>query len=310
MFDRIVVDEECIDWLTTHALTANFGEDVNAVFNDYALLLGELDKVGRVVRINYRDVLAQSKQAIDSIVQHDLASPEKWEAPIGSAVEAWNDVISFFRSIETTPLAGDGAVALAGIYYMHGYAPYQGSLKALREPHGRSILKEYLTHINFNIMLSRSTGAAILDWSDLAPLYAYKSRGAKPDDAAEGARSAQKLFEIFFPCPIRIRPEKFAKAMGDKRLEELRKLVAEAAAGRATFDPEFAIRTLTEILEAHRQSNVRQRIVGWASLPLDFVPGIPPGVTNVLQEVAGPLWTDRPLEKFSWYFFIADLVRS
>ncbi len=176
--------------------------------------------------------------------------------------------------------------------------------------HVREILRGYLSYLNQSVLLARECRAALIDWWDMRPLYDRKFAASLSDVSHDqgAAIGARKAFELFFPSCYPKDVRSFVKSMDDRRVEDFRRLVADSLAGKVEFDHDFAVDTLRTLAISSHQTAIRRKIVGYATLPLHFVPVVGLALPKVVDEAAEKLWSDRPVEKFEWYYFMNELV--
>jgi hypothetical protein len=97
----------------------------------------------------------------------------------------------------------------------------------------RNVLRAYLTYVDANLIISHQLDLGFHDWLDFTLFYTTKflSVGRSEDPVQAGREQLEKLFTLPFP-ELAIRSTRaLMKALSDKRIDDLRLLVAEAVEG-------------------------------------------------------------------------------
>jgi hypothetical protein len=183
--------------------------------------------------------------------------------------------------------------------------------KEYREPL-RQVLRSYLAYVNANLILSNELGITFHDWLDFTPFYAAKflSVGKDRDAVSEGQEQVERLFTISFP-ELAIRDTKaLIRALNDKRLDDLRSLVNDAIAGKVKFDEQFAKSVLTEVLDSEKRARKVRNILGYASMPVGFLPWIGTPLQKILEEAIGTPLERKLKTKNRWFYMLSEIADS
>jgi hypothetical protein len=210
---------------------------------------------------------------------------------------------------------------MADFSHLHSGVVYDvGVLEALqnwkeKQPpdvrgHARALLRDYLFYVNLNLVLSARLNAAVLDWKDFQPFYEAKISTGRTNRHGDQAvvDQSRKLFEILFPFSLNFDGKKLLKAFEDKRVESLRAMVRDAASGKVSFDSEFAIRTLHNVLQVEAEAVFRRKITGWVTLPLGFLPGIGTPVQKAAEELINRMWAEKVKKPLGWFYLISEMA--
>ena len=100
------------------------------------------------------------------------------------------------------------------------------------------------------------------------------------------------------------------RAINDKRTDDLRNFVKNAIDRGETFDTLGCAAILKEILRLERRAGVRRNITGWATLPLGFIPVVGTPIQKGAEELINRLWSNKPIERFAWYYLIDEIDGS
>lgn len=183
--------------------------------------------------------------------------------------------------------------------------------KEYRDPL-REVLRSYLAYVNANLVLSNELNVAFHDWLDFTPFYALKflSVGKDRDGAHEGRDQLERLFTVSFP-DLAIRDTRsLVRALNDKRIEDLRKLVDDALAGKVTFDEEFAKAVLTEVLQCEKKARKVRNVLGYASMPVGFLPWIGTPAQKLIEEAIGTPLEHKIKAKNKWFYMLSEIADS
>jgi hypothetical protein len=163
--------------------------------------------------------------------------------------------------------------------------------------------------VNANLVLSHEFDAGFHDWDDYLPLYRRKFLGiGQPDpEVEEHSSELRKLFSVSFPDFSVESTSQLMTVLQDKRVEDLRKLVAKAVAGEVTFDEEFERATLAGLLEKYRESSRWRTITSFLTKPLGKIP-IAGTFLEPLAEWLARRHEDKTKQDFRWYYMLSEAV--
>jgi hypothetical protein len=336
LFDSVIVDEQTYENaierdpadFSGRGLTSAAIAMLQHSVEEYAGVLRALRSSGRLVTADFDGAFRRLRDLWTLVMDADMRSIGRWVEPLHQSVARWDAVAErVTKGIETLWLpTGVEAEQLNVVPYRpHALTPGDRAHHFLhtarnwkkRQPSWereevRSVLRDYLAYVNFNLILARDSQAAFVDWEDMQPFYDRKFQAAEESDhpARKHVLQSRKLFEILFPHFVLKSPKRLMRALEDKRVGELRLLIQQSAEGSVEFDHAFAASVLREILKLEHRAIVRRKICGWATLPLGLIPAVGSGVEKLVEEIAERLWANRPLAKYSWFYLINELDKS
>ena len=307
--DRIIIDSESYSRLTTKRHWS---------YNALSSLIQALYAEGFVRIEDYSQRLEAYRATIEQRVEQDLEDLDAWRPALRSSGERWStfihliksDLRSLYELIDRVQFKFEHGIG--GTAPMHNYSVRQylhAASVAMTEMSAaegddwteRQILRSYLTYVETNLVLSEVLGAAFYDWSDYQPFYSRKldERGRLH---ADRVHKTQQLFEVAFPELVIDSPRRLLRILQDKRIEQLRALVANAVTGKITFDRDFAVRILFEVLSGERAVGRFRSISSYALLPVGFIPvaGTP------LQKAAEELAAMPYRSKHAWFYLLTE----
>lgn len=336
MFDRVIVDQGTyqqaiapeLEKCAWNGFKRETVEMLQKSVAEYSEVLRALKSSGRLITKDFDAAFSEVRQIWKQATDHDMKRIPEWVTPLESSLKEWEKIglqltlgiEEFWSGSEVKPWE-----ILFMPYRPHALTAYDRAdhyLNTLRnwkkkqtrqERHyARTVVREYLSYINFNMILSFHLNAALLDWQDMQPFYDKKFALAdrtKPPEARMATQS-RKLFELMFPQFVPKTPRRLVRALEDKRVEELRLLIHRSLEGSEDFDSDFAIRTLKEVLRLEHRAIARRRICGWATLPLGIIPLVGTAVQKTVQEAINALWGNRELREYRWYYLINEIDES
>ena len=190
------------------------------------------------------------------------------------------------------------------------------SSKKRKKSEFRSILQEslrgFLSYINANIVISNELEAAFHDWADMMPFYKNKfiMVGKNEPELEANSSAAHMLFDLAFPEFNITNDKTLLKLLSDKRINDLRQLVQDAADGKVEFDQEFAKTTLKEVLKAEQETSRYRNIISYLTLPLDFLPWIGTVAEKVVDEGLGMLVEKKLKSKYRWFYLLSEATET
>ena len=176
----------------------------------------------------------------------------------------------------------------------------------------RDVLRSYLAYVDANLILSHELGVGFHDWQDFTPFYAAKflAVGRENDPVEERRGELEKLFTVPFPDLAIRNIRSFMKAINDKRIDDLRQLVGQAARGEVEFDNEFAKSVLVEVLRVSERARRWRNVLGYATMPIGFIPWIGTPVQKAVEEGVGRPLERRLKEKHRWFYMLSEVADS
>ena len=93
-------------------------------------------------------------------------------------------------------------------------------------------------------------------------------------------------------------------------MSHLRKLVSSAVAGEIKFDEKFANDTIRSVLDAQTRLSLQRNVVGWLSLPLDFIPYVDAAVQKGFEEGVGGYLRKKTERAFPWFYLVSSVSKK
>jgi hypothetical protein len=174
------------------------------------------------------------------------------------------------------------------------------------------LITVYLVYVNANLILSNAMDSALHDWEDILPFYRQKFLGVaqrNPPGAAQ-ADASRQLFDIALPELAIDSPRHLLRVLKHRHVEELRRLIDAASKGDVEFDADFARNVFREVFGIERKAAKGRRIVGYATMPIGFIPLIGNFVQALVQEAAGTLLERRLRKPYRWLYMLSDLAQQ
>lgn len=335
--DGLVVDEVSYERLVTRSVAAY--TEVSKVFE-------ALESEGRIELADYSEALHARAVLLERMTDHDLRSLDQWVVPFRESLGLWAGFARMLPGlVDLEPSAAlyqeqrlrqmgprewsrSQAEQLVGIGHLyHGESRTVAELSLLvtealasstkRRRHEyrgalRDALRAYLTYVNSNLILSHHFECAFHDWLDFRPFYSAKFLpvGRDGDPLEDRRTQLEKLFTLPFPELAIKSPRALLKALNDKRLEDLRRLVTEAAEGRVQFDADFAKSVLSEVFRTSQRSKKARNVVGYVTLPIDFIPWVGAVAQKAVEEVAGIAIDRQYGRKHRWFYMLSEIVEA
>jgi hypothetical protein len=171
------------------------------------------------------------------------------------------------------------------------------------------VTREYLRHVDANLILAAQMSVPFHDWEDFQPFYSAKllGIGREYDHVVESRSQLDTLFSVSFPELAVTSPASLLRILNDQRLGALRELVASALAGEVKFDEEFARRTLLEVFRISERTTRWRRVAGYATMPLNLIPAV-----GTLADIAAGIAIDALIDARSrrdhrWFYVLSDV---
>ena len=259
LFDRVILDTE--SWTRMSSGNKYRG------YEGMKEVVKSLHDEGFVRIVDFDSIIQSKQDLLAKMLEQDLKRLDAWVAPLQESSKAWERFVVSIRDAYPGETAGPEIEHHMSAYFHH-YAHHasivlsnrvlltaalSSSTKRRRRHYRdalRSVLPEYLSYVNANLVLSLELSAPFHDWSDMAPFYREKLLTVGKEELPEGSRinAIKQLFEVSFPEFAFLDSKSILRILKDKRLVQLRDLVDRAVKGEVTFDREFANRTLQEAL--------------------------------------------------------------
>lgn len=330
----------CSDFVPDYPLLLLFEEFVgssrtfhlvheNKYYGEVAQLWDALLAEGRLTLHDFDETKDKYKDVIETSVAYDLRNLDAWFPAFRSSVREWRKyragIIRALRRKQRLNGLSERDKGLLTCVRMNETRDFMvpkdaewnvrqvfGSWRKRLEPTVRQdvyhIAEQYFRYIAGNIILCQDLDATLHDWADIGPLYEMKlSVGLATQIPDGGAEHVRQLFRLVFPefKPKSVRS--FMKALADPRIESLRNLVTQAAAGTIQFDDTFATDVFRCAFEAERKLGVKRAVIGWLSLPIGLLPGVGNAVQKGIEESLG-LYLRKKAEKHApWLYLVSSI---
>ena len=317
LFDEFVVDAKTVERVRDTERRSWYG-DMAAVFE-------ALDSSGRLVVKDFDEVVKPHMDAIQESVGYDLRNIQEWAPVFEESISRWRAFSQMGKQLlsQKTPDSLSGEEYELRDVFEHGYYGHSVSLERefgsllqhwkSRMPredrdYARTVVGHYLSYISANLCIAGTTDSMIHDWQDIEPIYRKKFKlSLRAGEEMDKMAQARRLFAFVFPEFHLEDVGSFVKALDDKRIESLRALINSAASGDQTFDEAFATATLREVLKAEQKASFRRKVVGWATLPLGFIPWLGAPLQKAADEgISRPLEASARKDK-EWYYLVSEM---
>jgi len=333
LYDSMIMDETSFDRLVGGSVAA-----YSHVSETFQALRAE----GRIELRDFSSTLRAHAQLLNRMTEHDLKSLEQWVEPLRASLTLWRHFSQLSMDLMQPSLGhwsnhtldGDASEVRMRAVLVHELAhmmmensrgtvatstlveeALETSTKRKRKVHRdalREVLQGYLTYVNANLILSQQLDLGFHDWLDFTPFYAAKflSVGVADNPVQAGRAQLERLFTIPFPELAIRSPRALMEALNDKRVADLRRLVAEAAAGRVQFDEAFAKSVLTEVFHTSERAKRWRSIVGYATLPIHLIPWVGSVAQKVVEEGVAISLERKLREKHRWFYMLSEIASS
>ncbi|MBI5252419.1 MAG: hypothetical protein HY912_23235 [Desulfomonile tiedjei] len=337
--DTVMMDESSFSRLVERPAPAY--ATVSQAFRD-------LRADGRIQFVDFQQILRNNKALHQRMMENDIRILDQWVSPLRDSLTIWRNFSR--QTIELVANAYQGDTGLPSLHSSaklrprhwqnveavimdklgtfihdeHVAAQHIGALieEALlssakrRKKEYRSALREvltdYLSYVNANLIIADELQVSFHDWQDFLPFYNLKflSVGHDGIDIEKKRSQLEKFFTVAFPDLALRSPYALLTALNDKRIEELRRLIDEAAAGKVTFDQEFAKSVLAEVFRSERRTQKWRKVVGYATMPIGFVPWIGTPAQKLMEEAIGTPIERKLKKKHRWLYMLSDIAES
>ena len=335
--DSVIMDEASFDRLVKGS---------SAAYSHVSQTFQALKSEGRIELRDFSSILRPHAELLGRMVENDLKLLDQWVEPLRESLTLWRH----FSQMSTDLMRSDqeewfSHAPLRAEPHPHAYSRIKPSLlhevahmmnndhlnveqmsmlvkdalesstKRKRKEYRdalRNVLQAYLTYVDVNLILSHQLDVGFHDWLDFTPFYSAKflSVGRDEDPVREGKTQLEKLFTVPFPELAIRNTRALMKALNDKRLEDLRRLVAEAINGRVQFDIEFAKSVLAEVFQSSEHAKKLRTIVGYATLPIGLIPWVGTVAQKAIEEGVGISIESKHQQKHRWFYMLSDIAQS
>jgi len=308
--DAVVLDEASYDRLLHRRHWS---------YNIVAKTVRTLEAEGFIRLTNYGQLIGDQEETIKADVEHELNSIREWLPILAVAVERWSAFVELTRMQSPALFLSDGDFSVrAALAHVSKIAQVTKDAQATKDtpdlyirswprqtPQLVDVLRAYLTYVHRNIALSRQLRIPFYDWYDYQPFYERKLRGSgkRLHDQMDDIR---KLFEVSFPEFAVRSPRQLIKILTDRRIVELRELVASATRGDVQFDSDFAKRILFEVLAREQSINRYRSILSYALLPLGFIPRFGTPLQKAAEEAIARPYEHTQRSVISWFYLLSE----
>ncbi len=281
-------------------------------YAEIAETLTLLHKEGFVRLEDFEATINRKRGLLEEMLERDLKELNQWAPILTESIEAWREFTQSSRDALSAKYGVDDP--LSG---------YRGSVleEALQSSRKRRLSKYrqvlrrtlagYLSCVNANLLLSEAFQSGFHDWCDFTPFYRDKFRRVAREIPGDNEmENVRRLFDLSFPELRLRRPKDLLRALKDRRITDLRDLVGCAARGEVTFDREFAVRTLHEVLGVERGVGRWRTIVSYGTTPLGLIPWVGTPLQKGVEETAVKLVEKKQRRPFRWFYLISEIARS
>lgn len=279
----------------------------------------ELHLQGFLELADFSSILDSKNTLLKQMLESDMTAFDSWLPPLEESLQIWKRFTSYlyWQLYSDSSSSSDKEMLNFEIGVVETFLDFlsQPTFKYPPEFYDgemRRLLEHYLAYVNANIVLSNEIGAGFHDWADFTPLYRKKFLSVGKDlEIPRQAEAVNKLFEFSFPEYKISDTKTFMKVVTDRRVQELRELVQEAANGKVIFDEKFARTVFKEVLQTEREITRYRSMVSWLTVPLDFLgflPGVGALVQKGVEEVSGKVIENKLKQKYQWFYLISDVA--
>lgn len=324
LFDKVVIDEKTFEALE------NFNN--KQYFKEVGHLIEALNDAGRLEIHDFEKIISPYQSQIDKSIEYDLSDIGEWREEFERSVSIWHKFANmakyalmekYSKGVKLT----DEEEILLNVFEMGywgrcsffthdrtiGYflKNWRNKMDLEVRYNIQKILGEYLRYTATNLLLSDKLEATLHDWSDFEPLYRKKLNiSLKTKNEKENEMSQiRKLFEVICPDFEPKNPSTFVKSLDDPRIESLRDLVQDAVAGKISFDEKYANEILREVLKVEKKISFKRKIVGWATLPVHFIPWAGTPMQKISEELISKSLEIKARKGKEWFYLISDISK-
>jgi hypothetical protein len=332
--DRIILDLQSYNRLI-------LGEPTRS-YNKVAEVIKALYEEGFIRLEDFDSIVKNNHEILERMLQHDLENLEKWINPFKESTEKWRDFIKTLQIMRENDYEDYVEGRLSEIdkteneqnklynhtaYYLHDIASAASVKiwtneimeKKLHSKDGvkdeefihyfQNQLKETLSYVNANLVVSNTLGVGFHDWYDFEPFYREKFLSIEHEQLPthREIEKIDQLFKISFPEFAFWNTKSILKAMKDKRIQDLRNLVNEATIQSTPFDREFANKVLREVLQLEMRISRIRNIASYITLPIGFIPWIGTIVQKGTEEIIGAITKGKIRKEYRWFYLISDI---
>jgi hypothetical protein len=333
--DSMIMDEASFDRLVTGCEPA---------YAHVAETFRALKSEGRIELRDFSAILRPLSELLERMVENDLRLLDQWVEPLRESLTIWqrfwNMSVDLMLSDREKWLSQAPSRVRALTFSAHQDPilhedvhtirnertqisltstlikdALESSAKRKRKEYRdalRNVLQSYLTYVDVNLILSHQLDVGFHDWLDFTPFYSAKflSVGQDGDPVREGRNQIEKLFTVSFPELAIRNTRALMKTLNDRRLEDLRRLVADAINGRVQFDIEFAKSVLSEVFHSSQHAKKLRSIVGYATLPIGLIPWVGTIAQKGIEEGIGIAIERKHEQKHRWFYMLSDIAQS
>ena len=309
---------------------AVLNENPHPLYRNVADAFQRLHQGGFIELVDFVDILKTKRSLLEKMTELDLRTLDEWATPLRDSLNHWRGFSSIVEPLLQTSgssnsastaselvnqLQGDVVAQIPGQHDHTGIkfeealtSVRKRRLKAFRGPL-RETLRSYLQYVNANLVLANELNVGFHDWEDFLPFYQRKFMGVGKEsvESEQQIEALRRLFQVPFPEFAIQDNTQFMRAVEDPRIDDLRKMIANAVKGAVEFDAEFAKRTLTEVLKVESTAKKWCTITSYVSMPLDFIPWVGSVLQRVVEEAAGSFIDFSVKTDYRWYYMLSSV---
>ncbi len=329
--DTVIMDEVSFDRLVRGSVGA---------FSEVSETFQALETEGRIELVDFSLLLRSHTDLLDRMVAQDLKLLDQWVAPLRESLFLWGrfsqlyadlicgehgifhgklqnetqrgQSILFHQMGNMISLINSNRHTVEDLWHLLREALSSSAKRKRRQYRSalREALRSYLTYVDANLILSHQLDVGFHDWRDFTPFYAAKflAVGRDQDPVKESGEMIEKLFTVSFPELAINDSHALMKALNDKRVRDLRSLVAEAVDGRVQFDHEFARSVLFEVFQVSERAKKWRTVAGYATLPIGFIPWIGTPIQKAVEEGVGVPIEKKFKREHRWFYMLSEIA--
>jgi len=338
LYDQVIVDKatlEAIEMEEESHLTSNIESDEylsidqehREMFLVATIQLRELFRLliteGFVKVLDYREILESQGNLIQKMLEIDLIAFDSWLLPLRDSLSQWHKIAQRIYGSNAHTISDSLRFKLAS--YIHSSHEMTTITririeKWLSQNRGElldedrnwliTVLSDYLSSVNSNLVLSNLLGVGFHDWADFEPFYRRKflSIGKETFNDELSQTQMVKLWKVLFPDFQIKDPSTFMRILTDNRIENLRRFIDASVEQKTEFDTEFVRRTLLDVLK-HEQEVARYRsVASWITKPLDIIPSVGSLASTAAEEIIGLTIEHKLRNSYQWFYLLSDVA--
>lgn len=317
-FDRLLMDRQCYERILSLDIEpfARLRSSLKILNDEGYLELVNFADISKKHQARIKDIAKVASKDIDTWLPEMRAQINNWEIvkpemkrALGKYFTDWDEYsmgLACFCFEQSGKIDHKEVARLKKIVTAN---------KIKRNAAEKEILSQVLipflemTHLNL-IVGEEALCPNIYDWQTLDGFYKKKFEYhmlKNYETEKIGINAMREFFNLaFYPFAPKSALEWIA-LLKDPRIQTLREKVIEIKKSGENFDPEYAARSLASFADAQTKLSKIQKIVGYITLPLEFIP-FP--VDRVIEEVIMRYYENKLLKGHRWLYFSSKLIKE